>query len=251
MLKMPSVAANRAPGVFASLGYILLYILSGPVLLLLPLFAIKMLSPELFSSFKSSLSPGSIAIGLQAIGALFIALFLHRSARMRHWSAQDLGFRKVPLRTILKYVALYPVYFVGIAVLAGIAITAVVSLTGWNPTPGADADTSQRRAFITGLGIQYALVAVVLLAPVVEEILFRGLLFRSLRQRMGFGPSTAITSVLFGVVHFNPLQAVWAALMSPYLCWIRERTGSIYPSMAVHALWNGFVLLVVFNGLGA
>ncbi|MGM0576357.1 MAG: CPBP family intramembrane glutamic endopeptidase [Myxococcota bacterium] len=91
--------------------------------------------------------------------------------------------------------------------------------------------------------------SVVLFAPVFEEILFRGFLYRNLRDLLG--PTTAMlaSGFLFAVVHFEvalllPLGALGAALAFLY-----ERSGSLLVPIAVHALWNGgqlvFVLVIV------
>ncbi len=87
-----------------------------------------------------------------------------------------------------------------------------------------------------------ALVAVV--GPIWEEVFFRGFLFSGLRQGMTFWPAAAISGLLFGLVHAPegisiviPLGILGAAL-----AWVYERTGSIWPCIAIHWFNNGLAL---------
>jgi membrane protease YdiL (CAAX protease family) len=86
------------------------------------------------------------------------------------------------------------------------------------------------------------LVALALVGPVVEELTFRGLGFTLLRQ---FGEWTAVFAVgvafalWHGLVAGLPVLFVFGAA----LAFVRSRTGSIYPCIAVHALFNTVALL--------
>ena len=86
-------------------------------------------------------------------------------------------------------------------------------------------------------------VALAVVGPIVEELTFRGLGY-SLLER--FGPWTAIVciGVLFaiwhGLVQALPVLFVFGA----GLAWLRSRTGSVYPGMILHMLFNGLALLL-------
>jgi uncharacterized protein len=71
-----------------------------------------------------------------------------------------------------------------------------------------------------------------------EEMFFRGYMQR--RLSLGLSPWIAIliTSALFGVVHLNPPQVVFAFLLGAWLGVIAWRTGSIWPGIVAHAAWN-------------
>ena len=85
------------------------------------------------------------------------------------------------------------------------------------------------------------------LAPLVEELAWRGLVYLGLRSRLGAVPSAVISSVLFVTWH---LLAGWAtphALVVQYLfaltaCYLVERTGSLWPGVALHAGGNACAL---------
>jgi len=81
--------------------------------------------------------------------------------------------------------------------------------------------------------------AVAICAPVVEEIFFRGLLYRALRNRLNVAGAAVIVGVLFGMVHAStyPLDSLLPkAAFGVVACLLYERTGSLYPSIALHCL---------------
>jgi CAAX protease family protein len=81
-------------------------------------------------------------------------------------------------------------------------------------------------------------VVVIAVAPVCEELFFRGVLFTVLRQRMPLWPAALIDGVLFGFVHGSLVIVPVLAFLGLMFCWVYERTGSIFPTIALHALNN-------------
>lgn len=92
-----------------------------------------------------------------------------------------------------------------------------------------------------------AVVEIVILAPIAEELFFRGFFFGGLRSRWSFPAAAITTGVIFGLVHAptGPTAAIPLAGLGFALCFIYERTGSIWPCIAVHALNNGIALAVI------
>lgn len=96
----------------------------------------------------------------------------------------------------------------------------------------------------TPLGLRLALVIVVTsVGPLVEEILFRGVLLSALTKRWRIGWSVAISSLLFAVSHLPSMQWQWYALpdlmlLASVLAWLRLRTGSLWPSVLAHGVNN-------------
>jgi CAAX protease family protein len=86
-------------------------------------------------------------------------------------------------------------------------------------------------------------IVVAILAPVVEELTFRGLGYRLLEP---FGRWTAILLVglAFGLAHGLVEALPILAAFGAGLAYIRMRTGSVYPGMIVHATFNSLVLIV-------
>lgn len=85
-----------------------------------------------------------------------------------------------------------------------------------------------------------------------EELLFRGLILRGLAARLPAAPAAAAAAVLFGVIHFNALQGLAAALIGLYLAFAALVSGSVWPAVAAHALNNLLsALLARFDPEGA
>jgi uncharacterized protein len=88
------------------------------------------------------------------------------------------------------------------------------------------------------------LIAVVL-APLVEETAFRGMLYNGLRGVMGVWPSAVISGALFAAIHPTMPAAFLPILVLGFvLAVLRETTGSLYPSMICHGLYNGSLILI-------
>ena len=81
-------------------------------------------------------------------------------------------------------------------------------------------------------------VAAVLVAPVAEELLFRGAIFGALARAGGVGLPVVGSAALFGLVHLTPGHAAAAFVSGLGLGWLRAVTGSLWPGVVAHALNN-------------
>ena len=88
-------------------------------------------------------------------------------------------------------------------------------------------------------------IAVTLLAPLGEELVFRGFVYRALRMRWGVLPAALVTSLAFSALH--PSLAPYMTL-SVAFCLAYEWSGSLWTSILLHATWNtlSYVMLVGF-----
>ena len=88
-------------------------------------------------------------------------------------------------------------------------------------------------------------IAVVVAAPLAEEVFYRGLIFGGL-QRWGFWPAALISGAVFSGVHFDVGSFIPFFLIGVLLAWLFWRSGSLWESIALHALYNGisFSILV-------
>ena len=87
-------------------------------------------------------------------------------------------------------------------------------------------------------------VTLVILAPVCEEIFFRGYLYPALRNRMSKQPAMILNGVLFAAAHFEIVGFLPRFLLGWGLCYIYERNRTLGGPMTAHALYNGLVLLL-------
>jgi membrane protease YdiL (CAAX protease family) len=91
----------------------------------------------------------------------------------------------------------------------------------------------------------YALLAVAFLvavvAPIAEEFFFRGFFYGCLRNWKGPWPAAVLTGLVFGAIHVGSAEAAFLLPLGFFgfaLCMLRERTGSLYPGIALHCLNN-------------
>ena len=88
-------------------------------------------------------------------------------------------------------------------------------------------------------------LTLVVLAPISEELLMRGLFFNRLRSRLSFFWASFLVSLAFAVAHWQPNVGIDTFILSMVLCCAREETGAIYTSILIHALKNS----VAFSAL--
>jgi membrane protease YdiL (CAAX protease family) len=94
-----------------------------------------------------------------------------------------------------------------------------------------------------------AALLIVVVAPICEEIYFRGFFFAGMRSRLPFLPAALISAVLFGAVHLsdaNLIAGLQLGVLGLVLATVYERTGSLWSNIAIHMFNNAiaFALLV-------
>lgn len=85
-----------------------------------------------------------------------------------------------------------------------------------------------------------------LVAPLVEEIFFRGFVFGGLRGRYGFQKAALISSILFAAVHLQLTALIPIAILGYIFAFLYEHSGSIWPGILMHFLTNACSLSAAF-----
>ncbi len=80
------------------------------------------------------------------------------------------------------------------------------------------------------------------LAPLVEELVFRGLLYGWLAGRWGAGVAVVGSSVAFAAAHVEPAHAILVLPLGLLFGWLRWRSGSLWPSLLAHMINNGLAV---------
>ncbi len=93
------------------------------------------------------------------------------------------------------------------------------------------------------------LVIACVLAPAMEELLFRAGLYRFCRQRLGRGPALIISGVVFGAIHLNWASFLPLSIFGVLLALVYEATGSIRVPIVAHAFFNLNSILFILSGL--
>jgi uncharacterized protein len=189
------------------------------------------------------LTTAAILQGSLLAGALGAAMLF---GRVHPW---QFGLRPTPFWRALGWSALGLVTFY----IAAIAWVAVIGEPEQSTAEDIGAEESDLALYAAGFMF-------IFIAPVAEEIFFRGLFYGSLRTRLSTGPAAVICGVVFGVIHFGTGASAVPILivLGIIFCLVREKTGSLYPCIAMHALNNTFayagqtdVQVGVALGLGA
>ena len=85
-----------------------------------------------------------------------------------------------------------------------------------------------------------------ILAPLVEEIFFRGFLFQGFRARYGWVPGMLLSSAIFGLAHLDPAALIPTFILGCLLAFLYQRTSSVWPGVIMHMLVNSFGLCTVY-----
>ncbi len=99
----------------------------------------------------------------------------------------------------------------------------------------------------TPLDIVMLFLLVGVLAPIFEEILFRGVLYTAIRKHLPAYAAISIVSFLFAFIHFDPGVILSLFIVGFVLTTLYERTGSLVPSIVTHILWNSMTFFTYFT----
>jgi membrane protease YdiL (CAAX protease family) len=209
----------------------------------------------LFSGKAAAGSPGHLLVvmaGLSVMyGSLFAGTALFTVGKYRlPW--QVLRFQRVRRRA---YVAMLPL-------LAAVYLAS--SVLGWalGPLASADLTTPQVDGLVSSFSVSWsgllgALLIVGVLAPIVEETYFRGMVYGLLRERYGTGRAVLVSAAIFAGAHvfvFGHYMVVAFPelfILGAILAMVVERTRSLYPAILLHALNNGVVVVALFWSITA
>lgn len=178
-----------------------------------------------------------------------ITLYLvHLLLKKKSLNFRSIGFKSPRPKHIAYALCGFGVYFV-LYIIALAVIKAFI--------PGLNLEQKQEIGFNTttsGISLLPVFLSLVILPPITEEIVARGFLFGGLRTKLSFIPAAIVTSILFASPHLaaSSVGLLWVAgidtfMLSLVLCYLREKTGSLWPSIGVHMLKNGLAFIVLFN----
>ncbi|RRR71561.1 MAG: CPBP family intramembrane metalloprotease [Candidatus Viridilinea halotolerans] len=172
------------------------------------------------------------AIYLSAVGAIYLFAARHAGwAALGVKNARPIDYLLVPPIFLLEITALIAVNLVVAQLAGGFDNPQVESISGGNP--------------LSRLELIMLFLLIAGLVPLVEELFFRGMLYPLLRQRMGAFVAITLNAAIFAAVHVFPLLLPGLFVVGLFLAYLRERSGSIWPSVLLHALQNGLALLAI------
>jgi membrane protease YdiL (CAAX protease family) len=177
------------------------------------------------------------------VGAIY--LFLRRyklgfgsiGLRRPRWSDPLFGLAAVPAYFIL--------YFIAVGVVSHFV-------------PSLNVNQQQQIGFTSvhgGAQLVMTFISLVILPPLAEEIMVRGFLYSSLKKGMPTVAAVIVTSAIFASAHLPEggaagllyIAAVDTFVLSLVLIYLREKTGSLWSSITLHALKNGIAFVALFG----
>jgi membrane protease YdiL (CAAX protease family) len=149
------------------------------------------------------------------------------------WAA--LGFRKFDLTTlVIGCWMMVFTYLFNLFYNLGLLFRGIQSRVDVKNLFGTD--TSPWLIFLAGIVV----------APLVEEIFFRGFLYPGLREKYGWIPAALISAVLFAAVHLHPIIMPPIFLLGLLFAYLYERTESIWPGVIMHFATNTLGLIAAY-----
>lgn len=189
--------------------------------------------------------------GIVGMGLLFVLLFIPLQILLDNLAGQDMSFfvsyvcpmgaafwyahskRIVPRYTVdkISFKAVILVAVAAVAIQFGI-ISPLVSLI---PMPEFIQDMILELTRQSGF---FTFLSVVIAAPVLEELVFRGIILDGLLTRYSPLKSILLSSMLFGVFHLNPWQFITAFILGLFSGWVYYETRSLTLSIVIHFVNN-------------
>jgi hypothetical protein len=210
------------------------YILSSVVLA--PLF-VPMIHPK--SPIDSSGQALALVVYLLLSWIPAMGLMVYYVRIQLGQPASTLGFQPVPWRNIAGCVPLYLLLIVPQALVTVLWLLLLresgVELQEQDLL-GTFRDAAARGDVLSFVALG---AAAVVIAPLCEETFFRGFLFGVLRQTVGPTVAAVVSSAVFALVHMSLSASAAIFCLGLVLCGIYARTGSLYPAISFHALFNG------------
>ncbi|HEY3021035.1 MAG TPA: CPBP family intramembrane glutamic endopeptidase [Solirubrobacteraceae bacterium] len=208
---------------------------TGPAALLLAIAIALVLSSVVYvigaiATGHTKSTPGANLVATVVGDFAFIASAVFFAQLAARPTPEQFGLRPARLRPAIKWMALgYGAFWL---------VTA-----GWFVALGIhDKDRTLDDLGSSTISLAAAAVLVTVIAPIAEEVLFRGYIFTALRGWAGVWGAAAITGVLFGAIHIDPDRPtgflVPLAFLGFVLCLIYWRTRSLYPCIALHSINN-------------
>lgn len=160
---------------------------------------------------------------------LLVAIYTKRDLQLTY------GFRKAGMKK----------YLSGIFIITGVFLVNIVISTGLTILLPESAENVVTAFDGIMSGNIWAVLFVIAFAPAVcEEMLFRGMIFQSMKARYRISAAVGITAVLFGMYHMSLVKLIPTGFLGFVLCYAAYRADSIYPAMLMHFLNNAFSVLI-------
>lgn len=219
--------------------WVLIGFYSAQIILAILFSVIHLLKIDLSSI--SDITINFVAASMMYVIILAIVVGVPWYVKKHRTSLSVLGLKRLPTWT--------DILLTPAAMIIYLLVSSVLIVTASNIMPWIDINQSQDTGFNgISFGVEYilAFIALVIIAPVAEEVIFRGYLYGNLRKNISVWWAIIITSVLFGFVHGAWNLAIDTFALSVVLCLLREKTGSLWSPILLHMAKNGLAFYILF-----
>ncbi|MDK2899191.1 MAG: protease family protein [Patescibacteria group bacterium] len=183
----------------------------------------------------------SILAALLYVITIFITIGTPWVIKKHRTNLIDLGFERLMSWTDI---LITPASLIVYLILSSVLMLVVGKLLPW-----IDLNQVQDTGF-SNLGQRYeyilAFATLVVIAPIAEEILFRGYLYGKLKKIVPVWVAIILTSLLFGYIHGAWNLAIDTFALSVVLCILREMTGNVWSSILLHMAKNSIAFYILF-----
>lgn len=146
----------------------------------------------------------------------------------------------------MKEIILY-VKLVLLGAISGITLNILINVSGLMALFPSYEEKTAPALFSYSVGT--ALILYVIITPLIEEMLFRFLLFGLLRKHLPFAVSCLLSAAAFGLYHMNVIQFIYAFLMGMILAYVYEHDRRLRVPFIVHASANAAVYIISVTGI--
>ena len=210
------------------------YILAAVILL-------SLFSKYIVEIFDDNFSRFIVASLMQA-GILIFGVFLFALTRGSRFKDLGLTTRNLFSNVIKGIVG-------GISLLLLIVVVGIIMQLIFPQTPEPQPFENIVRQAQGVRNLVIIFLAGSVLAPLSEELFFRGFIYPLIRFRWGIWPGIIITSLFFGSMHFDLFRMIPLTFGGIGLAWLYEKSGSLITPMVAHAVWNTIMTLLIFVSL--
>jgi membrane protease YdiL (CAAX protease family) len=176
-----------------------------------------------------------------AVYGIFLLMVYLQIVRRRRIGWHTIGFRWPPILLL----ALTPLLAIG--QLAAVAVTnlILVSLIGEFENPQVEAITGGQS--FSWLNFLLTLLLAGGIAPLVEEVIFRGLIYGWLRAHMPIAVAVIVSAAIFAAAHVIPLLLPALFVVGIILALVYEYSGSLWTSILLHSIQNTLATILIFT----
>ncbi|MGE7770071.1 CPBP family intramembrane glutamic endopeptidase [Viridibacillus arvi] len=186
---------------------------------------------DLYAGTLTGLTIGIILI----LGVYFIAL------RPKKLSWSEVGIKRITMKDWKIIVILSVILMVGAVI--------IIVLTSFIGNSWENSKTEAIQQNVTFITVLIAFISAAVISPIYEEIFYRGFIYRWLRTRIGFIGAILLSSIIFTIVHIPTYNVMPVNFFSGIIFALAyERTNSIWPSVIIHGLTNGIMVLLTSLG---